>query len=259
MGWLALCTLPLLGQATPAQAHPEPARKALPQATQADPTPPPAPIAQLTPEQMPAEAPWVSLQNGNLTVESRNSTLGDILAAIRRQTGAEIDALPGGGRERVAAHLSGSPRDVIAALLDGSKLGYVILGEPGDPNVVRKVVLTMLPAGGAEGTVPASASTIQPHRPQEEEEETPEENTEADRNPALSQPPQPPQVPPDNASGQPTGQPPEQIPPQPQQAGQPGAPSSGDQQGKTPEQLLQDLQRLRNAQNNPQTQNAPQQ
>lgn len=84
--------------------------------------------------------PEVSYQNAQLTIVAPNSTLGDILRAVRKQTGAEIEipAAP----ERVVTHLGpGSAREVIADLLNGSRFNYVLLGSPADNNVLTRVVL----------------------------------------------------------------------------------------------------------------------
>lgn len=85
-------------------------------------------------------APQVSYQNAQLTIVAPNSTLGDILRAVRKQTGAEID-IPS-APERVVTHLGpGSPREVLAELLNGSRFNYVLLGSPGDSALLTRVVL----------------------------------------------------------------------------------------------------------------------
>lgn len=71
--------------------------------TQPAPTPPPT-LAEL-----PATPPQVSFQGGQLTISAQNSTLGDILKAVRAQTGATID-LPGTAPERVVGHFGPAPR-----------------------------------------------------------------------------------------------------------------------------------------------------
>jgi hypothetical protein len=84
--------------------------------------------------------PQVSYQNSQLTIVASNSTLSDILRAVRKQTGAEIEvpAAP----ERVVTHLGpGSARDVIAQLLNGSRFNYVLLGSPEDSASLTRVVL----------------------------------------------------------------------------------------------------------------------
>ena len=90
--------------------------------------------------QQPATPPQVSFQGGQLTISAQNSTLGDILKAVKAQTGATID-LPGTASERVIGHFGPGPaRDVMTALLNGSHFNYVLLGSPTDPGAFQGVL-----------------------------------------------------------------------------------------------------------------------
>jgi hypothetical protein len=87
-----------------------------------------------------AVPPQVTFENNQLTIVAPNSTLGDILKAVRKQTGAEIEvpAAP----ERVVTHLGPGPaREVLADLLNGSRFNYVLLGSPSDEAALTRVVL----------------------------------------------------------------------------------------------------------------------
>jgi len=96
---------------------------------------PPIPLDTIAPV-----APQVTYQDGLLTIVANNSTLGDILRAVRKQTSAEID-IPD-AKERVVTHLGPGPaREIIAALLNGSRFNYVLLGSPVDTNALTRVVL----------------------------------------------------------------------------------------------------------------------
>src|SRR5712691_3999995 len=84
------------------QAQPEPAAAA--------PQPPPPPP---TPEQGPSSPPEVSFQNGELTIVARNSTMGDVLTAVKQKTGAAVE-MPAVSSERVVGRFGpGAPRDVL--------------------------------------------------------------------------------------------------------------------------------------------------
>jgi hypothetical protein len=197
----------------------------------------------MTPEQLPAAAPRVSYRNGVLTVDSANSTLGAILNAIRRQTGAQIDTPPAGSGQRVAGHFSGSPRQVLSSLLDGSELGYAIIGAPDNPEHVQQVILMVQSRNGSPSSGPAVPSQNQAPTAEEdpyadlgpEEGPTPEQMNQ--RFPGGRQNP--------NGGGDQPGdtgipnRPPHMPPSQNTQ-------DSSQQQIKTPEQLLQELQRQRN-------------
>lgn len=108
-------------------------------------------------DESPAQPPTVSFAGGVLNVDSRNATLSDVLNAIRRVTALQIEMVPGLDSERVAAHLSGAPDRVIAALLDGSKFGYVILASLEDPTKLEKLVLTRQSSSPGAPSAMASA------------------------------------------------------------------------------------------------------
>lgn len=104
------------------------------------PSGPTGPVQPIPLDSIAPVPPQVSYQNAQLTIVAANSTLGDILRAVRKQTGAEIEipAAP----ERVVTHLGpGSARDVMAELLNGSRFNYVLLGSPADNAVLTRVVL----------------------------------------------------------------------------------------------------------------------
>ena len=124
--------------ALPAQNHHKKAvKKPLPPPLPSGPT---GPVQQIPLDSIAAVAPQVSFQNNQLTIVAPNSTLADILRAVRKQTGAEIE-VPS-APERVVTHLGPGPaREVMAELLNGSRFNYVLLGAPGDQNGLTRVVL----------------------------------------------------------------------------------------------------------------------
>jgi hypothetical protein len=205
---------------------------------QADPPPVPAytpvPLQALPLDQMPAVAPQVVLQDGRLTIVAHNCTLADVLKAIRKQTGADLD-IPPSATERVVADLGpGSPRQVIADLLNGTHFNYVMVGSATDPTAVESIALTPK-SGGSETT--AATPSIRPGFPQRAFQQRaippvqgappPEAIGAQDADDAA----EPPEEAADQADGQED---------QPQTADQQ---NQGQQTPKTPEQLLQELQR----------------
>lgn len=235
---------------------------------QPEPTPPPPP----TPEQMPAQPPQVSYLNGQLTIISQNSTLGDILSAVRNRTGAVIEIPPGAGSERVAGSMGPGPaRDVLAHLLNGSRFDYVMIASPSDPSGVQRVILSPRSgpsaAGNTGGNTTVANNQVQqqpqmgsevPEVPQEVEEqpdtptaEEPQAEENPDAPPAVMQQENQQQFP-QQGTVQPGQQPnmPQAYPgQQPDQQAPPG------QAGvKTPEQLLQELQRMQQQQQQQQPQ-----
>src|SRR3954469_15366924 len=80
-----------------------------------EPVPTPAqPVVQLRPSQMPSVQPRVSYQQGQLTVVAENSTIADILGAVRTATGIRIETQGGPSGDRVAAKIGpATPREVL--------------------------------------------------------------------------------------------------------------------------------------------------
>jgi hypothetical protein len=187
-------------------------------------------------DQLPSQPPQVSYQQGMLTIVAQNSTLGDILRDVHKRTGASID-VPPNATERVATRLGPGPaRDVLASLLNGSAFNYVMVGSASDPASLASVLLTMKPAGGATApvanayqppqpyvvpvqaqTVPAPVVTPQPATDEEAADAETDAEENADQDQSQGQP---------NANGAPV-----------QEGTQPNAGP------KTPEQILQMLQR----------------
>jgi hypothetical protein len=201
-----------------------------------EPTPTPVPLPP-TPEQMPARPPQVAFKNGQLTIVAQNSTLADILRAVRLQTGAAIE-VPPNATERVFTKLGPGPaRDVLASLLNGSHFNYVMLGAPDDPSVVQHVILT---SKAGEGAPAATAPNVNAATPGAQPNEEPD---------AMAQPEDPATDEGQTAVDQ-GEQPADQAPEDQDQNGQPVA--------KTPEQLLRELQQQQQQQPQPQQPGAPQ-
>jgi len=187
-------------------------------------------------------APQVSYQGGQLTIQSQNATLAQVLRSVQAKTGGSFDIPGSANSDRVVAQLGpGQPRDVLAKLLDGSKFNYIILGSPTQPGAVQKLILTPrqnMPSNTAQNR---QMQQQQPQEPQAEEEYTPPEPVE-DNSANENQPPPGAYRPPGSYAPNPNAEFPPQTPPTGDNNGQP-------QQGvKTPEQLLQELQRMQQQQ-----------
>jgi hypothetical protein len=137
----------------PCHAKPRhPAAKAVAKQEQSAAQAPAAPPPTLA--QMPASVPQVAFQSGELTISAQNSTLGDILKAVRAQTGATID-LPGNAPERVVGTFGPGPaRDVLTSLLNGSHFNFLLLGSSTDPNALDHVILIAKSGGSVAKSPP---------------------------------------------------------------------------------------------------------
>jgi len=146
---VSLWVLLLVGLAFGQQRRSTPNQTAKQDQPPAQPASPPPTLAQL-----PATPPQVSFEGGQLTISAQNSTLGDILKAVRTQTGATID-LPGSASERVVGQFGPAPaRDVLASLLNGSHFNYLLLGSPTDPSALDRVILMAKSGSAAESSAP---------------------------------------------------------------------------------------------------------
>jgi hypothetical protein len=185
----------------------------------------------LSPEQMPASPPQIAFSNDTLTISANNATLGDILRAVHRQTGAAVD-MPGNATDRVVGRFGPGPvRDVMTSLLNGSHFNYVLLGSQTNPNGLERIVLISRSSGmdqTAQLSNPTAAQNqagmgvpqpAEAQEPADDAAETtmPEANEAADDQANQAQPSE------------------EQPQPQPQNP-------FGQSNVKTPEQLLQELQ-----------------
>ena len=204
------------------------------------PVPPAAPVAAsaapLPPEQLPASPPEVQFQQGQLTILASNSTLGDILRAVRERTGAAVD-VPGNATERVVGQFGPGPaRDVLTSLLNGSHFNYLLVGSADNSSSLDRVILTSRSGAGNETQpAPQQASAGMPPnqpgpamvapQPMDSDEAVADDST----------PDQPDNADADDQGNQGQADDQQQQPQQAQPFGQPGG-------VKTPEQLLQELQ-----------------
>ena len=119
----------------------------------------PAPVAAVPPAPAPPRM-TVDFKNGKLKIFSDRASLAEVLTEVRRRTGADIAIPPSASQEQVFGTLGpASPRDVMAALLNGSHFNFVVVGADNDPSQLRTVMLT--PRDGAPVSVPA-VETPQP-------------------------------------------------------------------------------------------------
>jgi hypothetical protein len=190
---------------------------------------PPAPSAPVAPDvapsllQQPAQDAKIVFDNNRLSIHADNSTLTGILRQVASSSGMKVEGLS--GDERVFGTFGpGAPRDVLADLLNGTAYNVALIGDL-DNGAPRELVLTPATHGAA---APAPV---------------PQANSD-DANEQESQ-----DVPP---------QPPPDVPQQPPTTQTPATPGV-----RTPQQLFEQLQRMRQGQGQgqqqPVQQDSPQQ
>lgn len=182
---------------------------------------PPAAPAQLTgqppapmAEQSPAPA-TVEFSAGQLTIEAKNSSLRSILDQLQ-EAGTKVSGL--GADARVwGTYGPGNPQEVLASLLDDCGYNVLIAGSEADgaPREVDLSVKSAAPVQSAAAPVTQAA----------------EQDEESDYSPPPTQPVMMSSPPPNSGRG-----------------------PAGQQMIRTPQQMLEELERMRQA-----TQNQPQQ
>lgn len=134
-------------------------------------------------EGQPSTQPRVLFEDGQLTVNAFDSSLADVLYALRACTGADIDLPPNASSERVTAQLGPGPaRKVLADLLSWSNFDYVIQASDNDPLSIQSVTLMVriksspstAPAPGAPGRATAVVARPPDPTPTPAPTETPE-------------------------------------------------------------------------------------
>jgi hypothetical protein len=228
-GIVLLCLGTIFADTAPVKHHHK-AKKVQPQLPPL-PSGPTGPIQQIPLDSMAPVPPHVTYQDGELTIVAPNSTLGDILRAVRKQTGAEIDVPD--ARDRVAATIGPGPaQEVLAQLLNGSRFNYVLLGSPQDPKALTRVVLiARSPSEMANRTAPPQPAADQGANA-DQQLDTSDDTNDAD----VAQPVEDNSA--DQTADQPTADSDQQTPP--------GV--------KTPQELLQEMQQRQlqlQQQNNP--------
>ena len=194
------------------------------------PSGPTGPVQPIPLDNIAAVPPQVTYQDNQLTIVAPNSTLADILRAVHKQTGAEIE-IPS-APDRVVTRLGPGPaRDVMADLLNGSRFNYILLGSPEDVNALSRIVLVAKSGVDVTPNLATSEPRPQPNglpsqvvaspMPEESPEGNEAEAQEQEDNNADSA---------GEDNGDQAAEAEQQSPPQ-------------DQQGvKTPQQMLQEMQ-----------------
>jgi hypothetical protein len=97
--------------------------------TETTPPPPPKPLLEVT------------FQNGLLRIHTERATLAQVLFEVQRQTGAEIAIPAGAESEEIAVELGPAPaREVLAALLNGSRYNFIFVGNTRGRNLQKAIL-----------------------------------------------------------------------------------------------------------------------
>jgi hypothetical protein len=160
-GAAAAKTPALPAQSTPAAGRPaaNPAQKADTQNPAGNPAPAPSSLLE-----QPAAPATVTQSSGSLAVKADNSSLADILHQVASKTGMQLDGLS--GDERVFGTFGpGDPRDVLNSLLNGTSYNVMMVGDLAN-GAPRELLLTR--KSGAPPT-PSPQPGAQPNQGQDDD------------------------------------------------------------------------------------------
>ncbi len=126
----------------------------------------PAATTPAAPESKPSPVapPKISYARGQLSIEAFDVTLEDVLTKVAALIGVKIKIPPGAGSERLPmVKLGPGPaREVVASLLSGSSLNYLILASATEPEGIQDLLLMPREKKGSEPTA-ASAAARSPY------------------------------------------------------------------------------------------------
>jgi hypothetical protein len=194
--------------------------------------------------QAPSTQPRVLFEDGQLTINAFDSSLADVLYALRASTGADIDLPSGASSERVTAQLGPGPaRKVLADLLSWSNFDYVIQASDNDPLSIQSVTLMVRiksspsAAPAAPGRAAAVVARPADPTPAPAPAEVPEVENHAEAPVANNNGNS-------NANAADSLSPQTQLSPQPSQAKGTDMTPAGSSSGKSPADMIQELQQM---------------
>ena len=133
-----------------------------------------------------APAPHVTYADGKLTVQSSGASLASVLDAIHQATGIEISGAAAAGADNqklVGSFGPGRPANVLADVLENTRINYILLKSVKDPGLVRSVLLSAQSPAPAQ-TAPAAPAAPPPAATPPE----PRPSRSPQQNPPVSQP-----------------------------------------------------------------------
>jgi hypothetical protein len=196
------------------------------------PSPPPQP---LTPSQLPPKRAQVTYADGTLSISADNASLNQILRQISSDTGIKITG--GVSDERVFGEYGPAPPDqVLSALLDGTGSNMVLVHSDG--TAPAELILTPR-QGGPTPPNPNAAAFNDRSEPQE-----------IPHNQAVQPGQSVPEIPNPNNQVNPVANPGASTETPPANSSQPQSPNGV----KTPQQIYEELQRMRQQQQQPKPQ-----
>lgn len=102
----------------------------------------------------------VDYRDGQLSVVAEKAELGKLLAALGKKIGASIEVAPEVASEPVVARIGpATPAQVLAQLLDGPKLEYIVMGSDESGHGLKRVIVRRRNTFGREPLAGMKAQT----------------------------------------------------------------------------------------------------
>jgi AMIN domain len=161
------------------------------------------------PPQTPPRKFQVNYANGKLSIWADKASLAEVLLEVQRKTGADIPLPPGAQQDQVATSIGPAPpRDALAALLNGSRFNFIMVGADNDPTRLKAVVLTVRGEDGVSQPAISATSAPEPQPPDTEAQPLPPP-PDSEAQPAPPPESTQPDLPPSPQSAQPQDTPPQ--------------------------------------------------
>lgn len=113
-------------------------------------------------EEPPATAS-VTYSKGQLSIRAQNASLLEVLHEVESKTGATFDLPSDCTDDRIFLNAGPAPvREVVTALLNGSKYNYIMVGSGDGAGDLKRVILTSAHTDGAKEAASGSAPPANP-------------------------------------------------------------------------------------------------
>jgi AMIN domain len=127
------------------------------------------------PEPEPKPKLEVVYKNERLSIRSDKASLAEVLGEVARKTGADISLPAIAAQEQVVARIGLLPvAAALAALLNGSRFNFIMVGSDGDPAALKSVILTLRDSAKSQPAIASPPPTADLSQPEPEASPQPE-------------------------------------------------------------------------------------
>ena len=133
----------------------------------------------------------VEYKNEQLSIWADKASFADVLSEVARKTGADIAFPAMAAQERVAANIGPLPvTNALAALLNGSRFNFILVGSERDPAKLKRVILMFRSTGIPQPAIDSAAPVVVESQPEPEDSPQPETQPQPQEGPGEQENPQ---------------------------------------------------------------------